>query len=57
MNVEFTQEDIKKLDELIQVTPFRYAYPFFQYFQGKFNEASKPQTPVNKAEDGSESNG
>lgn len=41
MNIEFTQEDFKKLDELIGATPFKYAYPFFQFFTNKVAEAKK----------------
>lgn len=43
MNIEFTTEDINKLNELIGNTPFKYAYPFFQYFQGKVNETLKAE--------------
>lgn len=39
MNIEFTQEDFTKLDELIQVTPFKYAYPLFIFFQNKVSKA------------------
>lgn len=43
MNIEFTSEDFKKLDELIGITPFKYAYPFFQFFTAKVAEAQKTQ--------------
>jgi hypothetical protein len=41
MNIDFTQEDFRKIDEIIQVTPFKYSYPLFQFFQAKISEAQK----------------
>jgi hypothetical protein len=43
MNIEFTQQDLQKLDELIQQTPFKYALPFFQFFQVKVKETQDRQ--------------
>lgn len=43
MNIEFSQQDLTKLDELIQATPFKYAFPLFQFFQSKVNEAAKAE--------------
>lgn len=41
MNLVLTSEDLNKLDELIQATPFKFAAPFFQFFQNKLQEAAK----------------
>jgi len=58
MNIEFTQDDFKKLDNLIGNIPFFHAYPLFQFFQGKVIEAQKAQQPqVKTEEDGNQTNG
>ena len=41
MQIVLTTEDLAKLDELIQNTPFKFAAPFFQFFQGKLAEIQK----------------
>jgi hypothetical protein len=45
MTLEFTEQDFTKLNELIQQTPFKYAYPLFQFFQGKVAEANQIAAP------------
>jgi hypothetical protein len=58
MNIEFTQDDFKKLDNLIGNIPFFNAYPLFHFFQGKVIEAQKAQQPqVKTEEDGNQTNG
>jgi hypothetical protein len=49
MNIEFSQQDLAKLDELIQQTPFRYAYPLFLFFNGKVKEAQERQEEIKSA--------
>ena len=46
MNLEFTEQDLAKLNDLIQNTPFKYAYPFFQFFQTKIAETNQKAAEV-----------
>lgn len=49
MQVVLTNEDLTKLDEIIQNTPFKYAAPFFQFFQAKLQEEhQKAQAQVSE---------
>jgi preprotein translocase subunit YajC len=43
MEIILTQDDIQKLDNLIQVTPFKYAMPFFQFLLAKAQEAREKE--------------
>ena len=43
MNINFTEKDLEKLNEMILATPFKFAYPIFQFFQGKVNESVKAE--------------
>jgi len=57
MTVDFSQEDINKLNNLLGDTPFRYAQGLFIFFQAKFNQAAKQeeeakQSETKKVEDG-----
>jgi len=49
MNIEFTEQDINKLNDLIKRTPFEFSYPLFLFFQGKVNEANQPKNATTSA--------
>jgi hypothetical protein len=45
MILELNDNDLKKIDSIIQETPFKYSYPLFQFFTQKIkdlHEAKKP---------------
>lgn len=43
MTLEFSNDELKQIDDLIKVTPFQYAYPFFEFFRNKIIQAQQAE--------------
>jgi hypothetical protein len=50
MEIVLNEQDIKRVEDMIKVTPFEFAYPLFQFFRAKANEAQRIEQEKNKKE-------
>jgi hypothetical protein len=45
MELVLTEKDLEQIDKLIQETPFKYAFPLFQFLRSKVEQAQRKQEP------------